>query len=274
VVHAQGFVTSRADVVTSHIVLAGWRAAARPAGALSPGERLVGPMVVAGERALVRRARRVIVPSGAARDDVARWYGRSEGVRVIPHGFTRRTEQPRDRRRFDLPDDAFVALYVGDARKGLGPAMDAVAHVPQAWLLVVSHSPAAHWRRLARTLGLEPRLRWAGALPDVAAGYAAADALVHPTIYDSFGLAVAEAMAAGLPVLVSPHAGIAELVRDGTNGLVARGPEETRAALARLLADRSLPARLGAEARRTAERFTWDRAAEATMAVYEELGSA
>ena len=270
IVHAQGYVARSADVVTTHIVLAAWRAAAGPAGALSPGERLVGPIVLAGERAMVRRARRVIAPSTATRDDLARWYGRTDGVRVIPHGFTRRTGGARDRTMFDLPNDAFVALYVGDARKGLDPAIRAAA-AAGTWLLVASHSRPERWQALARELGVASRVRWAGPVTDIARAYAAADALIHPTIYDSFGLAVAEAMAAGLPVVVSPQAGIAELVRDGENGLVARNAAETHGALARLAADRALGTRLGAAARRTAEQYTWDRTAAATEAVYQEI---
>jgi UDP-glucose:(heptosyl)LPS alpha-1,3-glucosyltransferase len=269
-VHAQGWVARAADVVTAHIVLAAWRAAAAPAGALSPGERLAGPIVVAGERSLVRRAGRVIAPSAAARDDLARWYGRTEGVHVIPHGFTRRNGAPRDRRAFGLPDDAFVTLYVGDARKGLEPALRAAIGA-DAWLLVVSHSSPARWQALARDLGAGERLCWAGPQSDVARAYAAADVLLHPTIYDTFGLGVAEAMALGLPVVVSPQAGIAELVRDGENGLVVKDAGEAGAALGRLAADRALRARLGDAARHTAARYTWDGAAEATLAVYEEL---
>jgi UDP-glucose:(heptosyl)LPS alpha-1,3-glucosyltransferase len=272
IVHAQGYVARSADVVTTHIVLAAWRAAAGPAGALSPGERIAGPIVLAGERAIVRRARRVIAPSAAARDDLARWYGRTVGVHVIPHGFTRRTGGPRDRTTFDLPTDAFVALYVGDARKGLDPAIRAAA-AAGTWLLVASHSRPGRWRALAAELGVASRLRWAGPVADIAGAYAAADALIHPTIYDSFGLGVAEAMAAGLPVILSPQAGIAELVRDGENGLVARNAAETHGALARLAADQALAARLGAAARRTAEQYTWDRTANATEAVYEEIRS-
>jgi glycosyltransferase involved in cell wall biosynthesis len=134
-----------------------------------------------------------------------------------------------------------------------------------------SHSRPEPWQALARELDVATRLRWAGPVTDIGRAFAAADALIHPTIYDSFGLAVAEAMAAGLPVVVSPRAGIAELVRHGENGLVARDGDETVGALARLAADRALAGRLGAAARRTAGQYTWDRTAAATLAVYEEI---
>ncbi|HKI93995.1 MAG TPA: glycosyltransferase, partial [Gemmatimonadales bacterium] len=87
-VHAQGWVTSRADVVTAHIVLAAWRAAAQRAGVRSAaGERVLGGFVAGRERELLRRARAVIAPSRGAAEDIARFAGRREGVQVIPHGF-------------------------------------------------------------------------------------------------------------------------------------------------------------------------------------------
>src|SRR5207247_10218842 len=83
-VPAQGWVTGRADVVTTHIVMDAWRAAARRAGVVAPlGERLLGGFVARRERALVRRARAVITPSQSAAGDVQRWCGREEGVTRI-----------------------------------------------------------------------------------------------------------------------------------------------------------------------------------------------
>lgn len=272
VVHAQGWVAEAADVVTAHIVLGAWRDAAGPAGALSRGERIAGRLVLAGERRLLRRAPHVIAPSRSAGDDIARWYGRTGSVHVVPHGFTRRDVPARDRRAFDLPDDGFVALYVGDARKGLATTIRAVAGT-DAWLMVASHSPPAPYHEIARTTGVDGRLRWAGPLADVGRAYAAADVLVHPTIYDTFGLAVAEAMVAGLPVIVSPRAGIVELLTDGEDGLVAHDLTATTAALGRLRRDPDLRRRLGAAAQRTAAAYTWDRTAAATLSVYQQVRS-
>jgi len=89
--------------------------------------------------------------------------------------------------------------------------------------------------------------------------YRAADVLLHPTYFDTFGSVVLEAMSCGLPVVVSPRAGAAELVRTGSNGTVlpvtgARETVETawNAALTALLAA-PLRQRLGRGGRATAE---------------------
>jgi glycosyltransferase involved in cell wall biosynthesis len=270
-VHAQGWVTGSADVVTAHIVLAAWRDAARPVGALSLGERLLGWYVVRSEERLIRNARAVIVPSEAASRDIGRWYGRSTGVHVIPHGFTALPHVPAARADFGLPDEGFVALYVGDARKGLLPALEAVARSP-AHLLVASHSKPDRYLGAAERLGMTARVHWAGPLAGIARAYLVSDVLVHPTIYDTFGLTAAEAMALGIPAIVSSRAGISELITHRENGWIADDVADTAAALEEMAADPDFRARLGAAARRTAERYTWDLVAERTLEVYDALG--
>jgi len=102
--------------------------------------------------------------------------------------------------------------------------------------------------------------------------YAASDIFLLPTLYEPFGLVILEAMAAGLPVLVSREAGAAELVRDGTDALLledAGDVDEIAGKLELLLEDAGLRKRLGEEARRTALCHTWARVAQRTVKVYQ-----
>jgi UDP-glucose:(heptosyl)LPS alpha-1,3-glucosyltransferase len=274
-VHAQGWSTGSADVVTAHIVLAAWRAAARAAGFWpGTGERLFGPLVQRAEGRLIRRAKAVIAPSDKARGEIARCYGRSEGVTVIHHGFPA-VMPPRDReaarRRFDCPPSAFLALYVGDGRKGLAAALEAIAAVSDAHLLVIGHADYTPYRAKAESLGIAGRVHWGGPLPSVAEAYAAADVLLQPTIYDSFGLVIAEAMAAGVPPIVSRTAGVSELIRHQQSGwlLGESAVGEATAALLALRQDVALRQRLSAAARDVAARRSWDQVAAETLAVYE-----
>jgi UDP-glucose:(heptosyl)LPS alpha-1,3-glucosyltransferase len=274
VVHAQGWVASRADVVTTHIVLAAWREAAAGAGVTPPlGERLLGGFVARRERELVRRAGAVIVPSTRAAADVARCYGRVHGVHVVAHGFTPAPSLPaRDRARAELglPADRFVALYAGDARKGFDTALTAIAETPNVHLLVASRSSPRAYLVHARLLGIENRVHWPGALSDMGRAYAAADVLLHPTIYDTFALVVAEAMACGVPVIVSPEAGIGDLIRHRVSGWIAGGAG-VAAALAALRDDPPLRRRLTAAARAVAAARTWDQVARETLGVYRRV---
>ncbi len=276
VVHAQGWVTNTADVVTAHIVLHAWRRAARAAGVRTPpGERFLGGVVERREQALVRSALHVIAPSEKVRDELAASYGSTRNTHVIAHGFSKvsNTATTADARaRLRIPESPeTIALYIGDARKGLRPAMHAVARVPDVRLLVVGHSPSRPYLAEARDLRLAGRITWAGPLPDPTDAFHAADLLLHPTIYDAFGLVVAEAMSHGLPVIVPRTAGISELIEHDHSGWITEdsGVEITASALRRLASDHTMRQRLGTAGREIAARRTWDHVAEETLAVYE-----
>jgi glycosyltransferase involved in cell wall biosynthesis len=277
IVHTQGWVAGHADVVTAHIVLAAWQKQARISGVRSSaGERWMGGFVTRREAALYgnpNRSRIVIAPSRKARADLASFYGRRQEVHVVPHGFPAQpasSTQAEARRFLGLPEESPVALYVGDARKGLATAIEAIARAASViHLLVLSGSAAASYLSLARRHGVERRIHWMGHVTDPLRAYAAADVLLHPTIYDTFGMVVAEAMAMGLPPIVSRAAGVTELIEHGVSGwLIGGGVEEAHAALETVLGNAQLRTRLAAGARLAAERRSWDDVAQETMAVY------
>jgi len=105
--------------------------------------------------------------------------------------------------------------------------------------------------------------------------YAGSDVLVNPSLSEAFGMSVLEAMAAGLPVVVTRVGGMTDLVRDGETGLVVppADPEALAAALVRVLSDSDLRAALGRAARRYAERFSWDKVAAGLEGTYRRLVS-
>lgn len=278
--HVQGWTASRAEVVTAHIVMAAWREAARTAQVGTPlGERTLGPWVQSREASLLRRARRVIAPSAKVRDEIGRWYSRKEGVSVVHHGFPAAPPAPPAspaRTKLGLPLDAPIALFVGDLRKGFDTALEAVKQVPDVRLAIVSRSARAPVMEHVERAGMLDRLHWIGALEDVSLAYDAADFLLHPTIYDAFGLVVAEAMAHGLPAVTTRAAGIAELMRHGESGWLVEGDAAagTLAAVRALAQDPALRRRLGAGARAAAAKRSWDDVARETLAVYEEAAQA
>jgi D-inositol-3-phosphate glycosyltransferase len=103
--------------------------------------------------------------------------------------------------------------------------------------------------------------------------YARAAVVACPSRREGFGVACLEAMAHGRPVVATSVGGLRDLVVDGATGLVVppRDPQALRAALDRLLGDRELRRRLGAEGRKRAqERFSWPAVTEATLAAYAE----
>jgi D-inositol-3-phosphate glycosyltransferase len=139
-----------------------------------------------------------------------------------------------------------------------------------------SGHPAGERGRLAaraRELGLVGRVRFLGPLPREE--LAALDALAHvvavPSLTETFGLVALEAQAAGTPVVASAVGGLLDVVKDGVGGRLVEGRDPVRFAdaLADVLTDPSLRARLGRDGRRHAESFTWSRAADRLLALYE-----
>ena len=95
---------------------------------------------------------------------------------------------------------------------------------------------------------------------DIEFYYAAADAYAGPSLQDSYGMPPAEAMACGLPVIVSAAAGVSEIITNAEDGVILDDPTDSAklAAIVRLLyQDRELCNRLGTKAAQTALKYTW-----------------
>jgi glycosyltransferase involved in cell wall biosynthesis len=158
-------------------------------------------------------------------------------------------------------------LYVGrlDARKGVATAVQALSHLPRdARLEIVGGWDATEEQRLrdlARELGVAERVAFAGQRTrgELAAAYAAADAVVFPVVWaEPWGLVPLEAMAQGRPVVATGRGGSAEYLRDGENCLLfeAEDPVALAAALERLAGDPGLRGRLREGGLATAPRHT------------------
>ena len=217
------------------------------------------------------RAHAVVVPSRATAGECVAAGLDEELVHVVPHGVDVPEVGPSQvtdvRRRHGIPGSYVMWAGTVEPRKNvptlleayarLGDAPDLVLVGPRGWG-EVPEVPAA-LRGRVRTTGRVTR-------EDLHALYAGADAFVFPSLAEGFGLPVLEAMAHGVPVVTSRGTACAEvlgtagvLVDPGDPADVARGIREAlgggSAALARAGSDR-------------AARFSWDAAAEATLAAY------
>ncbi len=282
VTHAQGLSGLRHNLATAHICQAAWYAALEREGQRLSWKQLVTRGLVTGleRRALVQpQTRRVIAVSHLMRANLAEFYGRTRGVEVVYHGTDVDRFHPTNRDRFragvrstlGIPAGQFVALYVGDLKKGATAAVRAVAATPGVTLLLVSGSDATDLRRVAAECGAAERVILHPPSNQIERFYAAADVFLFPTLYDSFGLVVTEAMASGLPVITSRAAGAAELITPGVDGFVTEEPWDVTALAAHLALLRDSPdlrETVGLAARRRVEPLTWDRTAEETMVVY------
>lgn len=132
-------------------------------------------------------------------------------------------------------------------------------------------------RATAERLGVAGRVGFCGFVEDVAAAIRALDVVVHAsTEREPFGLAIAEAMACGKPMIASRASGAAEIV-DASTGVLSHSPgnqAELAERIAQLASDRDARARLGGLGRAAAERlFTRSRLASELIAIYERVRS-
>jgi O-antigen biosynthesis alpha-1,3-rhamnosyltransferase len=233
-------------------------------------------------------ARAVITDSLAVRDEIVALYGvPPEKVHAIPLGVLPRF-RPRSAaelvpalHRFDLTAGSYL-LSVGtlEPRKNLVRTVRAYSSLPATLrerfpLVIVG---ARGWHESAIVAELEPLERSGQARvlsyvdeESLALLYAGARAVLYPSLYEGFGLPIAEAMASGAPVLTS-SAGCMRELAEGAALLVEPTDERAIAqGMQRLLADDAESARLRGAGLERARDLTWQRCAERTLQVYRRV---
>jgi phosphatidylinositol alpha-mannosyltransferase len=226
-----------------------------------------------------RRLHGKIAVSNCARDFVAdRFPG---DYRIIPNGIDVARYSGNCPRLPALSDGRPNVLFVGrlEKRKGLSYLLRAWATVtrefPTARLVVVGGGRGLqHYRSFVNARGID-NIMFTGMVSDedLPRYYQAADVYCAPsTGQESFGIVLLEAMAAGRPIVATTIPGYGEVVTHGREGLLVppKDPESLAGAIIHLLADRELRQRLGAEGRRTAQRYDWPRVAAEVLEYYQE----
>ncbi|MGV8805545.1 MAG: glycosyltransferase family 4 protein [Polaromonas sp.] len=240
--------TWHGDVQTVHVLpvkynlfhgLTGWRRALRHVKvALSP--RLLTYLALEHLRYASRPGRKIVVTSSSLQSIMKIAYPNcSSEVRVVSPGITMPalpvTAQRKSQARISLglPASAYCLLFVANdyRKKGLEVLLEALAKLPENVVLaVVGHGTQIPlFKSQINSLKLNSRVFFLGSLKDVGPAYDAADCLAHPTLEDTFGMVVLEAMAHGLPVVVSSsrYCGISELLQTGLNALVVQDPRNS-----------------------------------------------
>jgi UDP-glucose:(heptosyl)LPS alpha-1,3-glucosyltransferase len=220
--------------------------------------------------------------SGLVRNQLATYFHRSDAKSVrngvnlrqfAPAIRIKRRSQARD--RLEIPAQTFVFVLIGNdwRKKGLQLAIEAFGLCGELpiHLLVVGRDQTRPFLPRIHELKMRDRITFLPPADDTMNFYAAADAYLGPSLEDAFGLPVLEAMACGLPVIVSANAGVSELIEDRLNGLVLHNPQdviELVTLIRTLVSDSVLREVLASKAWQTAERCTWD---ESTAALWELL---
>lgn len=247
---------------------------------IAASPRLVANMALEASRFRAVPGRHIVSSSDALRAQCADSYPRSvAAMSVITPGVNApcvNMSASQARAALGLPATGAVVLLVANdfARKGLHALLGAMSRLPgDALLVVVGAGEPEPYLGTARRLGLAARLHILGPRKDMGVVYRAATVLAHPTLSDTFAMTVLEAMAYGVPTVVSgvEHCGISALLRDGEDALVLADPRDEEAlaqALGRVLTDEELADRLRENGRRFAKGHTWEEAANQFEALY------
>jgi alpha-1,3-rhamnosyl/mannosyltransferase len=230
---------------------------------------------------ILRRADALIAVSASTKSDAVRVLGlRPEKISVIHSGIAAPFFDPGAeaidavRARYSLKRPFVLFIGTIEPRKNIDLLLDAFDALPaslrQEFDLVVAgpmgwaSAETAARVRTVRYLGYIPE-------PDIAPLTAAATVFAYPSLYEGFGFPVAQAMAAGTPVIASNVSSLPEITGDAAVLIDPRSLSELRDALSRLLLSPTLRADLAARGRLRARVFRWETCAERSLLFFHEV---
>ncbi|MEI6732421.1 MAG: glycosyltransferase family 4 protein [Comamonadaceae bacterium] len=244
--------------------------------------RLLAYLAMEHFRFVPTQRKAVVVTSPTLKSLVGQTYPASVTAMISP-GVTLpldAIDRYAARRELGLPEQGFLIAFVANdyQKKGLSSLLEALRCLPVEVELAVVGNPSQieKFQRMASSTGLTGRVHFLGHLRDVTQLYRAADMLAHPTTEDTFAMVVLEAMAYGLPVVVSDarYCGIAGMLTHGVNAIILSSPTDTAqlsSVLAQVLADKSLREALASNAREFAQQRAWPSIAAEQEAMYFNL---
>lgn len=241
--------------------------------------------------ALARRTSLVVTVSESARVDILRYLKLPpERVRVVyegigpqfrPQNQTGQPDTPEVRRRYDLSFPFILTVGTLEPRKNHRRLIQAFTQLAQQERiphhLVIAGTRGWKDRSLyveARRSKVADRIHVLGYVPglDLPGLYRAADAFAFPSLYEGFGLPVLEALACGVPSLISTNAALTEVAGEGTAVVVnPESVDDIAGGLHRLLCDLALTRELRLRGFARAREFSWDKCAADTVELYREV---
>jgi D-inositol-3-phosphate glycosyltransferase len=253
---------------------------------------------IAVETDVVRFADALVAATPAEEEQLVRLYGADQAhIRVISPGVDTDRFHPipaaQARERIGLCPDRRIILFVGriEPLKGIDNLLQAIAQIidrrpalrDRLCVPIIGGDPdcireadeMVRLQQMREELGIDDLVLFLGAKDQdtLQYYYSAAEAVVMPSDYESFGMVALEAMACGTPVIASDVGGLAFLVKQGRTGyrVPARDPAALAEKITRLLTDEGLRRRIGQRAACWAEAYAWPRIADQIETLYGAL---
>ncbi|MBI5878932.1 MAG: glycosyltransferase [Chloroflexi bacterium] len=268
-----------------------------------PDESREHPQRIDTEREIMRWADRVVAATELDKRQMVTLYNvPGDPIRIVPCGVDlalfRPTDQAHARQEVGLDAGSSTVLFVGrmEPLKGIDDLLHAIALIQRNGnmpcsrlsLMLIGGSAEDHPDAMTGEMGRLIQMRDALGLQEMVAFlgaqgqdilplyYAAADVVVMPSHYESFGMVALEAMACGTPVIASDVGGLSYTVVDGVTGFLvpAKDPDSLADAICHVLNDQVFRDTLGQQAARAARSYGWERIADQILAVYDEAESA
>jgi glycosyltransferase involved in cell wall biosynthesis len=288
IIHVHDWLTAPAGVASKHLLRVPLvmtfhsTESLRTSSSHSPESAMVGGLEWWGSY----EAARVIAVSEWMRSEVVSEFKVPPNkVTEIPNAvdmakFEKKVDIGATRTKWKVQPGEKLITAVGrlTSQKGFDYLIRALAvvqqSIPDSKLLVMGDGyMRGELEALAKGEGVAARTTFAGFVSDddLVDAMKSSDMVAIPSRFEPFGIIALEAMAAGVPVLVSRVGGLAEIVENDVDGLEVDpdSPSSIAKATVRLLSDRALASRLAAKAREKVEAYSWERSAAKTLEVYE-----
>ena len=264
-------------------------------------EEAEGDYRIAGEREVLSKADRIVAATQAELAQL-QWLYQADAKKVViippgvdtSHFYPIPADEAKD--FIGIPHDARMMLFVGriEPLKGIDTLLKSIAILRKQGILdrycclclsIIGGQPKAgdghlsdemsRLQTISDTHGLDDLVTFLGrrgqdSLPYY---YSAAEAVIMPSHYESFGMVALEAMACGAPVVASEVGGLAFLVQDGVTGFhfPAEDPQALSEKLINLIENRDLRQKMSTRAAEVAREYDWDRIAARIHAVYQDV---
>jgi UDP-glucose:(heptosyl)LPS alpha-1,3-glucosyltransferase len=229
------------------------------------------------ERRTSKRCKKIIAISKKISKELIEFYNISPSKITLIYPATNlqkfrplnEKEKSRLRKKLEFKDEQFIIVFIGYhfLRKGGDLLLDAIRMLryryPQIQTIFIGSEK--------RT---EKNCTFLTDVSDVETYYGIADAFVFPTKYEPFGYVTLEAMACGLPVIVSPpqYNGAAEIINNKQNGILLKDltAHEVAKEIETLIKNPHIRKKIGREARKVALHYNWAYFVKNTQTVYSE----